>query len=98
MDNKDSNYGLQGRKLFLISGTNRGADREAGVNKPEGPSVAPGTENRTADDLASEMDNPGRTDGGVRIREYAITPGRVLRTLEKVVAAKEAGAHLFVVS
>ena len=39
---------------------------------------------QTIDDIALETCNPDHIDTGVRIRKYAITPGRILQTLERV--------------
>ncbi len=44
---------------------------------------------RTIDDLVSEINDQDCGDAGFRIREYAITPGRVLRTLNRMTGNEE---------
>ncbi len=84
-------------KAFHLPDTSPGVDVEAGGNKQEFPSTAGRTDKLTTDDLAPETDNPQQNDAGVRIREYAITPGRILQTLEKLTAVEEAAGNLPIV-
>ena len=53
-------------------------------DRHESPCAGGTASGRTIDDVALETRNKDNIDFGVRIREYAITPGRVLQTLGMV--------------
>jgi hypothetical protein len=79
---------------FRVPDALHGTNVEADSGEGKSPSAAGSAGRRTTDDLAPETDSPRHNDAGVRIREYAITPGRVLRTLEKVTGPEETAGNL----